>query len=185
MQSATIKLTFIRQQIWQATTKRVAAPPLRFSCKGRDACTSRGAAPSNIKCFYPLRGGAEGDSRNKLPGLHQMAQRRDPCRLFRKGRDAGFFRPGFVHGISCGAAPMLLTNSSSLSQFPPLHLTSSFINHRHFTFFRFFFPFFMSFYPHFISKMGPFNPFKSIRVPYLHHLPRLPYFFIINDNLPP
>jgi len=80
---------------------------------------------------------------------------------------------------------MLLTNPSGLSQLLTLHLTSSIINHRHFTLSASFFPFIMSFYSHFMSKMGPFNPFKSIRVPYLHHSPRLPYFFIITDNLPP
>jgi hypothetical protein len=71
-----------------------------------------------------------------------------------------------------------------LSHFPTLHLTSSIINYRHSRFSSSFFSIFHVILPSFHVKNGSFQPIKSLRVPYLHQAPRLPYFFIITDNLP-
>jgi len=126
-----------------------------------------------------------------------MTQRRDPCALFCKGRDACFSRPNCtfvaarpscilaklvntnVHepGPSRDAVPRTFHNHFGLSQFLNFqqqhsHLSFCF----YFPSFHLFYAFFHCFLRHFIiishQKMGPFHSFKSIRVPHLHHFPR-------------
>ena len=123
------------------------------------------------------------------PGTNYRARTKWPsgaalAGIFRKGRDASSFRSGCIHGTSCGAAPY--ASHEFIQLVTASHLTSNIINHQPTTFHAFpllFSHFSCHYYPHFMSKMGPFNPLKYLRVPYLHHSPRLPYFFIITDNL--
>ena len=87
-----------RSGVWQLRTIRGVVRDLSFSwhfqesglkaghegffgVTGRTALSAK-LAPSNIKCFYLLRGGAEGDSRNKLTGLAPNGPAARPLRAF-------------------------------------------------------------------------------------------------------
>ena len=75
---------------------------------------------------------------------------------------------------------MLLTNPSGLSQLFTLHLTSSIINHRHFTFFCFFFPIFHVILPSFHVKNGSFQPIQILTGALLAPPPQIALFFHYN-----
>ena len=79
--------------------------------------------------------------------------------------------------------PMLLTNPSGLSQLLTLHLTSSIINHRHFTPFRFFFPIFHVILPSFHVKNGSFQPIQIHTGALLAPPPQIALFFHYNREL--
>ena len=100
--------------------------------------------------------------------------------FFCKGRDAGSFRSGCIHGTSCGAAPY--ASHESIRFVTASHLTSNIINHQPSTFhaFRFFFPIYHVILFSFHVKNGSFQSIQIHTGALLAPLPQIALFFHYN-----